>query len=150
MGKRRKARELAVSLLYQLEFHPHRCREVMQEFWAQHPTSPETREFASSLVIGVREKLDQIDTAIERFAEHWTLKRIALVERNILRLGTYELLFREDIPRKVILNEAIEIAKLYGSEDSGKFINGILDRIMNCPREELLALPEKVKEVSGS
>jgi N utilization substance protein B len=149
MGKRRKARELTVSLLYQLEFHPHRCREVMQEFWAHHPTLPETKEFASSLVIGVREKLDQIDNLVERFTEHWSLKRIALVERNILRLGIYELLFREDIPKKVTLNEAIEIAKLYGSEDSGKFINGILDRIMNCPREELFALPEKVKEVSG-
>ena len=122
----------------------------MEDFWTQHPTLPETRGFASNLVLGVREKLDQIDTVIERFTEHWTLKRIALVERNILRLGTYELLFRDDIPKKVALNEAIEIAKLYGSEDSGKFINGILDRIMNCPGEEFLALPEKVKEVSGS
>lgn len=121
----------------------------MEEFWAQHPALPETRQFASSLVIGVRKELDQIDTVIERLAEHWSLKRIALVEKNILRLGTYELLFREDIPKKVTLNEAIEIAKLYGSEDSGKFINGILDRIMNCTWEQLLALPEKVKEVSG-
>lgn len=121
----------------------------MEEFWAKHPTLPETKEFASSLVIGVRKNLDPIDGLIERFAEHWSLKRIALVEKNILRLGIYELLFREDIPKKVTLNEAIEIAKLYGSEDSGKFINGILDRIMNHPREELVTLREEIREVSG-
>jgi len=145
MGKRRKARELAVCLLYQLEFYPERCVEAMETFWAQHSTSPQAREFAQSLVMGVRENLDQIDSLIERFAEHWSLKRIALVEKNILRLGIYELLFREDIPSKVTLNEAIEIAKLYGSADSGKFINGILDRVMNSPPEELLALAEKAK-----
>ena len=145
MGKRRKARELAVCLLYQLEFHPNRCARAMETFWAQHPTSPETKEFAHNLVTGVRENLNQIDSLIERFAEHWSLKRIALVEKNILRLGIYELLYREDIPRKVTLNEAIEIAKVYGSADSGKFINGILDRVMNSPPEEFLALTEKAK-----
>ena len=149
MGKRRKARELAVSLLYELEFHPRRPQEVMEDFWSQHPCSPETKEFASGLVVGVRGELDRIDGLIKQFAQHWTLKRIALVERNILRLGIYELVFREDIPKKVTLNEAIEIAKLYGSEESGKFINGILDRVMNCPREEVLALSERVGEVSG-
>lgn len=148
MGKRRKARELAVSLLYQLEFHPNRWAESMEVFWAQHPCSKDSREFASSLVMGVREKLDQIDSLIQRFTHHWSLKRIAIVERNILRLGIYELLFRDDIPKKVTLNETIEIAKLYGSEDSGKFINGILDRVMNYPREEILALTQKVQEVS--
>lgn len=149
MGKRRRARELALSLLYQLEFHPGRPQEAMEDFWAQHPSLPEAKEFASSLVLGVRERIDQIDSIIQRFTEHWSLQRIALVERNILRLGIYELLFRDDIPKKVALNEAIEIAKLYGSEDSGKFINGILDRVMNSSLEEILAPPQKTQEAAG-
>jgi len=148
MGKRRKARELAVCLLYQLEFHPGRSSESMEIFWDQHPSSPEAKEFAQSLVVGVRENLDQLDNLIERLAEHWRLNRIALVEKNILRLGIYELLFRNDIPKKVAVNEAIEIAKGYGSADSGKFINGILDRVMNLPQDELLALAEKAGEKS--
>jgi len=148
MGKRRKARELALCLLYQLEFHPTRSAEAMEIFWAQHPCSPEAKEFAQSLVRGVREHLDQIDSLIERLAEHWSFNRIALVEKNILRLGIYELLFRDDIPKKVAVNEAIEIAKAYGSADSGKFINGILDRVMNFPPDELLAFAEKAEEES--
>jgi N utilization substance protein B len=145
MGKRRKARELAVCLLYQLEFHPGRSAEAVEIFWAHHPTSAEGKEFAQSLVMGVRENLDQIDSLIRRFAEHWSLNRIALVEKNILRLGIYELLFREDIPRKVTVNEAIGIAKHYGSADAGKFINGILDRVMNCLPEETSPSAEKAK-----
>jgi len=148
MGKRRKARELAICLLYQLEFHPGRSAEAIEIFWQQHPNSPETREFAQSLVMGVREHLDQIDGLIGRLAEHWSINRIALVEKNILRLGIYELLFREDIPKKVAVNEAIEIAKSYASADSGKFINGILDRVMNFPPHGLLALAKSAEEES--
>ena len=149
MGKRRKARELALCLLYQLEFHPGQEGRSTEAFWAQHPCPQETQQFASRLVSGVRGNLEPLDSLIERFAEHWSLDRIALVDKNILRLGIYELLFREDIPYKASLNEAIEIAKLYGSEDSGKFINGILDRIMNCPVDEILPLGPAAKEASG-
>lgn len=147
MGKRRKARELALILLYQLEFHPDR-RDATESFWAQQSCAPEIREFASSLVQGVQGRLDQIDALIQQVTQHWNLKRIALVEKNILRMGIYELLFREDIPKKVTINEAIEIAKIYGSEDSGKFINGILDRVMNDSPEKILGLGRQIEGAS--
>jgi len=150
MGKRRRARELAVCLLYQLEFHREKPSKAIQMFWSNHPASSETKEFAQGLVEGVRENLERIDSVIQRYAENWSLQRIAMVERNILRVGIYELLFRQDIPPKVAVNEAIEVAKQYGSADSGKFINGILDRVMNTPREEILQMMDQVKTGSAS
>jgi len=87
------------------------------------------RAFADDLVRGTAEKIAELDGTIEANAAHWSLARIAPVERNILRLAAYELLFRDDIPERVAINEAIELAKLYGSEESGAFVNGILDQI---------------------
>jgi len=138
MGKRRRAREAALSILYQLEFHPGKLEELLRSFWAEGPPTSEVQTFSEELVRGVLEHGEKIDALITKYAEHWSLPRIALVDRNILRLATYELLFRKEIPEKVILNEAIEIAKLYGSEDSGRFVNGILDRIRTVTRPDLL------------
>ena len=91
----------------------------------------EARRFAGELVRGVIEHRDEIDARIVAVTEHWDLARMAVVDRNVLRLGTYELLFREDIPPKVSINEAVELAKRYSTAESGTFVNGILDRIMN-------------------
>jgi N utilization substance protein B len=129
MGKRRKARELALMLLYELDFRPSDLAAVLREFWRDRVVPPEVRAFADDLVRGTAEKIAELDGTIEANAAHWSLARIAPVERNILRLAAYELLFRDDIPERVAINEAIELAKLYGSEESGAFVNGILDQI---------------------
>jgi N utilization substance protein B len=129
MGKRRKARELALMLLYELDFRPSDLAAVLREFWRDRVVPPEVRAFADELVRGTAEKIAELDGTIEANAAHWSLARIAPVERNILRLAAYELLFRDDIPERVAINEAIELAKLYGSEESGAFVNGILDQI---------------------
>ena len=129
-GKRRKAREVALQFLYQLDLNgdddpiPHD-----EEFWARHPVDDETRAFADALVRGVKGNQAKIDHAISQFAEHWDLERMAVVDRNILRLAVYELLWTAEVPPKVAINEAIEIAKKFGTKESSRFINGLLDRI---------------------
>ncbi len=143
MGRRRRAREMAVSILYQLEFRPGKLPEVLPAFWADHPSPPEVQTFAQELVEGTCAHREEIDRLITRHAEHWQFSRIALVDRNILRLATYELLFRKEIPEKVILNEAIEIAKQYGSKDSGRFVNGIINKIRTITRPLLLESAER-------
>jgi transcription antitermination protein NusB len=143
MGKRRRAREAALSILYQLEFHPGKLEAVFHAFWADHPLPPEVRVFAEDLVAGTVAHREEIDALIARYAEHWRFSRIALVDRNILRVATYEFLFHKDIPEKVIINEAIEIAKQYGSEDSGRFVNGILDKVRTITRPPLLEPAER-------
>ncbi len=130
MGKRRKGRTFALMILYELEFRPGDAERVLKEFWQDHPQQPgEVQAFADSLVRGALEHAPEIDGLIARNAAHWSLARIAVVERNILRLAAFELLYRHDIPEKVAINEAIELAKLYGSQESGAFVNGILDQI---------------------
>jgi N utilization substance protein B len=129
MGKRRKARELALMMLYELDFRPGDVSLVLKEFWSDRVAPPEVREFADALVCGTAERALELDKLIQANAAHWSLARIAPVERNILRLAAYELLYRHDIPERVAINEAIELAKLYGSEESGAFVNGILDQI---------------------
>ena len=141
MGNRRKARECALQILYDLEFNvvvdgaP--TEAAMREYWAAFPEetsqNAEVREFAEALVRGVRVHEDAIDALIQSASTNWKLERMALVDRNILRMATYELRHVTEIPRKVSLNEAIEIAKRYGTEDSGSFINGILDKIAGLP-----------------
>lgn len=133
MGKRRKARELALMMLYELDFRPSDLAAVLREFWRDRVVPPEVRTFADALVRGTAEKIAELDATIEANAAHWSLARIAPVERNVLRLAAYELLFRDDIPERVAINEAIELAKLYGSEESGAFVNGILDQIRLHP-----------------
>jgi N utilization substance protein B len=120
---------LALMILYELEFRPGDAARVLKEFWQDHPTLPEVQAFADSLARGALEHAEEIDRLIARNAAHWSLSRIAPVERNILRLAAHELLHRHDIPEKVAINEAIELAKLYGSQESGAFVNGILDQI---------------------
>jgi N utilization substance protein B len=129
MGKRRKARELALMILYELEFQAGEAKAILDTFWQDHLVPPEVRAFTESLVRGTVESGPELDRLIAANAAHWSLARIALVERNILRLAVYELVYRDDIPERVAINEAIELAKLYGSQESGAFVNGILDQI---------------------
>ena len=129
MSVRRRAREIALQVLYQLDLGQGDTRDVFDLYWENFQPSQKAREFCQRLIEGVRRSLDQIDPLIEENSENWTLKRMAVVDRNILRLAIFELLHCPDIPFKVTFNEAIELAKKFGADDSGAFINGILDKI---------------------
>ena len=128
--KRRKAREFALQLLFQADFTKRELeKKDLEEFWSGKTVTRESREFTESLVKGTLEKLDDIDMIIEKATENWLLKRMAAVDRNILRFAAYELLYRNDIPTAVTINEAIEIAKRFSSMESASFLNGVLDKL---------------------
>ncbi len=130
MGKRRKARELALQLLYQLDLHGEGDPlGALDEFWSRHPVDPDVRRFVETLVRGTKRHQTSIDDLISRATEHWSLGRMAIVDRNILRQGVFELLWAPDVPPNVAINEALEVAKKFSTHESSRFINGVLDRI---------------------
>lgn len=129
MGARRLGRELALQALYALDMNPMDVTKALRLFWDENPAPNESRNFADMLVGGVYAHRGEIDRRIEEKSRNWALSRMAKVDVNILRLAVFELLYVNDIPRNVTINEAIEIAKKYGSEDSPAFVNGILDEI---------------------
>ena len=166
MGKRREARERAVQFLFQHDLNPpENLDRALNEFWDTQraaaiagekgpatwgqpvelppPTAEEVemRLFADPLIRGALEHRDAIDEHIKKHAKNWEFHRIATVDRNIMRLAIYEMLFREDIPPIVSINEAVDIAKKFSTQDSGKFVNGILDKV----RSELLRPARIVK-----
>ncbi|MCX5679554.1 MAG: transcription antitermination factor NusB [Candidatus Omnitrophica bacterium] len=130
MRKRTKAREHALKILYAVDItgeDPEKCIEV---FWKDNDESDkEVIEFANAVVLGFYKNRELIDKVITECTTNWQLKRMAVIDRNVLRAAAYELLFCEDIPPKVAINEAIDIAKKYGDKDSGKFVNGVLDKV---------------------
>lgn len=134
MGHRRKAREYALQILYQYDIS-HDSTRLLDGFWASKDVPENIKEFTNKIVEGVIKNLYLIDSKINQSAMNWSIDRMAVVDRNILRMATFELLFINDIPVKVTINEAIEIAKRYGGEDSSSFINGILDRILRENKE---------------
>jgi N utilization substance protein B len=130
MGKRRKSRELALQLLYQLDLQDASSAEpYLDEFWTRHPVDGEVRGFVESLVRGTKLHQQKIDEVIGQFAENWDLDRMAVVDRNILREGVFELMWMMEIPPKVAINEALEVAKKFSTRESSRFINGLLDRV---------------------
>jgi N utilization substance protein B len=116
-------------MLFQLDLIPADPAEVFAEFWSGPPIHPDTRKFAEALVCGVYERRDELDGWIVAAAQNWRIERMAVVDRNVLRMAVYEMLAPDDTPGPVIIDEAIEVAKKFGSEESGGFINGILDSI---------------------
>lgn len=130
MGRRRKAREVALQFLYQLDLRGDDDPATHGgDFWARHPVDEETRVFADALVRGTKQYQAKADDLIRQYVERWELERMAVVDRNILRLAVYEMLWGAEAPAKVVINEAIEIAKKFGTGESSRFINGVLDRI---------------------
>lgn len=129
MRKRTKARECALQILYQVDIRKDPFEKLAAEFWETQEVEPEVRNFAESIVKGAVANAKKIDETISRYASNWKLNRMAVIDRNVLRLSTYELLFCKDIPPKVSINEAVDLAKKFGDMESGKFVNGILDRI---------------------
>jgi N utilization substance protein B len=138
MGLRRESRELALQILYALDANPSvGIRETLQTFREeQADVLSRVREFAENLVQGVQEHRAVIDAAIKARSKNWTLVRMPRVDLNVMRMATYELMFRQDIPKKVSINEAIEIARKFGDKESPAFVNGILDEIEACPKTE--------------
>lgn len=129
MGNRRKGREAALQLLFLHDLSGAYSPRIGANYWEDSPTDAETRDFAQRLVQGTLDHLQAIDETVSRYSAHWKLHRMAAVDRNVLRMAIFELTQCPDIPVKVTLNEAIEIAKKFGSEESGAFVNGILDQI---------------------
>ncbi len=131
MRKRTQSREYALQILYQVDITGEKCEDLLKNFWANlaDETGEEVKEFAEQLACGTAGALVEIDQRISDCAVNWKLERMAVIDRNVLRLGCYELLFRSDIPPKVAINEAVELAKKFSCPEAGKFVNGILDKI---------------------
>ena len=144
MGSRHQARERALQILFQYDIHG-RPGLWLDMFWKENEATDEVKAFAERLVAGVLEKKKELDTLIGKYAANWKVSRMPIVDRNILRAGVYELLWMDDVPAKVTVNEAIELAKSFGDDDASKFVNGILDKVLSA--EPLLA--EKRKDALG-
>ena len=129
MGARSTGRESALQMLFALEAGGGSPTRVVSTYWRETPGDPEGREYADEIVHGVAGELEAVDEAVRKASTNWRIERMARVDRNVLRLGAWELMRRADVPRAVILDEAVELAKRYGSEESGAFVNGVLDRI---------------------
>ena len=129
MRARREAREWAVQILFQTDFNPGDIQVAFHDFWSEKKASPHARKFAEELVVGTIENQAKIDALIRKFADNWDIARMGGVDRGVMRLAVYEMLFRPDIPPVVSINEAVDIARDYSGSASGKFVNGILDRI---------------------
>lgn len=131
MGSRRKARECALQLLYQLDMSGNDLRHVFEQYWEhlEEPADSDTRDFGTRLVKGVLDKGSEIDEMIASYSTNWKVSRMAAVDKNILRLAIFELLHCPEIPIRVTLNEAVEIAKRFGTSESSAFVNGILDNV---------------------
>jgi len=130
MATRREAREWAVQLLFQLDLNPtDNLDRVFETFWSDKQPDTRSRAFAETIVRGVREKLAEIDAALKKVAQHWDIKRMGVLDRNVIRMGMYEMLHLKEIPAAVTINEAVDIAKYFASDESGKFVNGILDKV---------------------
>lgn len=134
MGRRSRAREVALQLLYQRDLNPTVSREAIEEFVRDRLGDEALRPFSLSLYDGVVANSEEIDRQLAAAAENWRLPRMAAVDRNVLRLGGYELLHQAQTPAKVALDEAIELARRYGSRNSPAFVNGVLDRLLQNSR----------------
>lgn len=129
MGVRREGREAAIQFLYQRDLGGGAGVSDLQEFYAFRGLSPSARRFCEGLVSGLLDHTADIDVALREHTQNYELERLSAVDRNILRLAIHEMLFCDDIPPVVSINEAIDIAKKYGTEESGRFVNGVLDKI---------------------
>ena len=129
MGTRRQARERAMQILFQWDIHGN-TDHWLKEFWDRHPSSPEVKEFAERLVEGVMAHRAELDKLIGAYASNWKVSRMPIVDRNILRAALCELLWVPEVPAKVTVNEAIELAKRFADDETKGFVNGILDKIL--------------------
>jgi N utilization substance protein B len=144
MGSRHQSRERALQILFQYDIHG-QPGVWLDEFWKQCKSTDDVKAFAEQLVKGVLEHKKDLDALIGKYATNWKVSRMQIVDRNILRLGAYELLWLDEVPAKVTVNEAIEMAKDFGDDEAAKFVNGILDKVLNTEAK----LESKRDEASG-
>ncbi|MBX7168875.1 MAG: transcription antitermination factor NusB [Pirellulales bacterium] len=134
MSRRTRAREVALQILFQDDLNPGVNPHAADEFLVARLRQPELIEFGRSLVAGVRRNRAELDALLAKTADNWSLERMAATDRNVLRLGAYEILYA-DTPDRVAINEAVELAKRFGAAQSAPFVNGILDRFLTRHRE---------------
>jgi N utilization substance protein B len=138
MGKRRKAREIVLQALYEAEFSDASPREIINQQIARRLPAGETVDHAEALFFKTIESREELDAIIAPALQNWEMSRVALIDKNILRFALAEILYFDDIPAKVIVNEAIEVAHRYSTEDAGRFINGLLDRFIRQYRKDVV------------
>lgn len=129
MATRRQARECVVQILFTLDLNKDKPENICRDYWKEHEAEDHFKTFVENHVKGVVAKLAEIDALMTKYAENWDIKRMGGIERNVMRMALYEMLYCDDIPPVVSINEAVDIAKYFSTKDSGKFVNGILDRI---------------------
>jgi N utilization substance protein B len=134
---RSRCREWALQFLYQAEFAGGRGPEHLESFWRHFQAEGPPPAYLAELVAGVAAHLVELDALIARYSEHWRVERMNVVDRNLLRLAIFELLYEPEVPPKVVINEAVEVAKRFGTEASGAFVNGLLDRIREAVGREV-------------
>lgn len=142
MGKRRKARESTLQILFQLEFNESELENIFQSFWQEKKASKEIREYSRWLIEGITSHRERIDRLIQSVSENWRIDRMALVDRNVLRIAVFELLYEERLAPAIVIDEAIEISKKYSSEEAATFVNGILD----AARKKIEKMKKRPKE----
>ena len=130
MGKRRLSREFVIQFLYLTEMNKGEIQNQLQLFWESHPAAEDVQLFTEVILKDVFDHKEQIDVRLEKYSDNWTLSRMTVIDRNLLRMAASEILYSKTVPPKVAIDEAVEIAKRFGSEDSAHFINGILDRVL--------------------
>lgn len=147
---RRQARRWAVQFLFQRDFNQGEIMEALEEFWSDDKRQPSTqmKSFSEQLAYGVEDHVEELDRLIQKYAKNWDVRRMAAVDRNVMRVAVFEMLYRPDVPPVVSINEAVELVKELGSTESGSFVNGILDQIcrnLDRPaREPVKPEPPKV------
>ncbi|MBN1613309.1 MAG: transcription antitermination factor NusB [Deltaproteobacteria bacterium] len=149
MRQRRKAREVALQVLYELDVLKADVREAVDLYWENFDAPEEARLFSCLLIEGTWRNINEIDSLIGSCSENWSIGRMSKVDRSILRMAVFELLYCRDIPPKVTLNEAIDLGKVYGSENSGSFINGILDALYGKLRQREQEEMENSLDMAG-
>jgi len=143
MGQRRKAREETLRILFRLEFENTQVEKTLNQYWENKKASEEIKEYSNWLVNGIISNQPKIDIIIQQVSEHWRISRMALVDRNILRMAVFELLYEENIAPAIVINEAIEIAKKYSGDEAATFVNGVLDAIRKSLKDIKKSLKEK-------
>jgi N utilization substance protein B len=129
MGARRSGREAALQMLFQIEASGADADAAIALFWRNFEADPEGRSYADEAVRGIAQRMDDLDAKIRAASSNWRIERMTRVDRNLLRLGTWELAYRPDVPRAVVIDEAVELAKEYGTDESSAFVNGVLNEV---------------------
>jgi N utilization substance protein B len=137
MGNRRLSRELAIQFLYLTEMNKGEIVNQLKVFWESNRCQEDIQSFTEDILNNIFDHKNEIDARLEKYSDNWTLSRMTVIDRNLLRLAASELMYSKTVPPKVAIDEAVEIAKKFGSEDSPNFINGVLDRILKELRPDI-------------